>query len=414
LSSSTKPSMKPFVLLTAMLAPGVAIAQSPIPEAPQRLPAFDLQILDLRAPRVDLPCLVTPVQPQLGWDLMFHTGYQLGIPFRYLAGPGDWLSIVFRVRAAGKQQPPVYFSQRIRIPPIPEGQTGKAVMNGAFLVSEGQYSVDWLVHNVEGQVCASFWTLEATTDRKGPALKPTTGELIQPVQASPFAEGSLQERARTGNISVKIIVNFAPDSLEATTPAAGDVEALAAILRRIDRDPRIGRFSVVACSIATQQVVYRQEQSSRINMPGLGKAYGSLNFGKVNLSQLALKNADTGFLTRLVMEELKGDVNDGVIFVSPKCPLDSNVSQQAIAALRSLDHPVFYLNYARNPDSFPWRDGIGHIVKDLRGFEYTVSGPRDLIRAWSDIMSRLLYRRSEAEAVGHSPADCYHDVPRRH
>ena len=48
------------------------------------------------------------------------------------------------------------------------------------------------------------------------------------------------------------------------------------------------------------------------------------------------------------------------------------------------------MNYNLLPQQNPWRDPIGNVVKRLRGYEYTITRPRDLWTSWSDIMSRIV------------------------
>jgi hypothetical protein len=48
------------------------------------------------------------------------------------------------------------------------------------------------------------------------------------------------------------------------------------------------------------------------------------------------------------------------------------------------------MNYNLSPQQNPWRDPIGNVVKRLRGFEYTITRPRDLWTAWTDIMARVV------------------------
>jgi len=79
-----------------------------------------------------------------------------------------------------------------------------------------------------------------------------------------------------------------------------------------------------------------------------------------------------------------------VIFASPKVMLDANVPQDSLKQLAEVNTPVFYMNYNLNPQANPWRDAIGNAVKKLKGFEYTISRPRDLGNAWSDIMSHIV------------------------
>jgi hypothetical protein len=48
------------------------------------------------------------------------------------------------------------------------------------------------------------------------------------------------------------------------------------------------------------------------------------------------------------------------------------------------------MNYVLTPQQNPWRDSIGNVVKRMRGYEYTISRPRDLWAAWTDIMAHIV------------------------
>jgi len=112
-----------------------------------------------------------------------------------------------------------------------------------------------------------------------------------------------------------------------------------------------------------------------------------------------LKNGKIEFLSRLITEEMQDDHTDGLIFVGPKEPLDADVSQNIIENLKDFGHPVFYMNYSPDRFYYPWRDAFGHVVKRLHGFQYTISLPRDLFNAWSDIVSRMLNAKQPVQAV---------------
>src|SRR5580704_1529142 len=82
------------------------------PGAPLNLVGNDAAILDSDEAKKDLPCTVTPVKPILGFDLRFHSGYDITIPLREISGNGDTLTIVFRVTSGAAKDSPVYFSQK--------------------------------------------------------------------------------------------------------------------------------------------------------------------------------------------------------------------------------------------------------------------------------------------------------------
>jgi hypothetical protein len=142
-----------------------------------------------------------------------------------------------------------------------------------------------------------------------------------------------------------------------------------------------------------QRILYRQEDASQIDFPGLGKALNSLNLGTVDLKRLTQKHGDTEFLSNLVTSELKSEKQqpDAIIFAGPKVMLEDGISQDTLKQISdSNKHPVFYMNYNLNPQQNPWRDAIGSLVKSLKGVEYTITRPRDLFFSWTDIVGRIV------------------------
>ena len=116
--------------------------------------------------RKDLPCDVVPTNPQLGFDLRFHTGYDIVVPMRDLAGTENLLTILFRVTEQRDGTAPDYFSQKIKVPFIDEDSKGDAYMYGAFDVGEGKYHVDWLMRDRTERVCSSGWDFEAALPQR--------------------------------------------------------------------------------------------------------------------------------------------------------------------------------------------------------------------------------------------------------
>ena len=386
--------MKPWIAIIVVLA-GTARTQSLIsrePGEPVRLLTSDAAVFDLQEPRNDLACSVAPSRPDLAFDFLFHAGYQVIIPLKELSGAENMLTIVMRVSPERRKDQPSYFVQKVRVPAIAEEPSGNAVLEGMFRLGEGKYHVDWLIRDIGERVCARFWDVEARAIGKDIPLTQTLAQdVIRPMDPTPFHEEAPVQRQPIGRpIHVKVIVNFASPNPDSAVLSRADLQGLTGILRMIGREPRIASFSIVACSVQTQQVVYRRQYATIIDLPALGQALKSLNLGSVDTKQLASKNGETEFLARLIAEETRKDHPDAVIFVSPKYYLDANVSREVVEQLRDVDHPVFYMNYNGNPLSNPWRDAIGRVVKQLHGFEYTISWPRDLFNAWSDIMSRLV------------------------
>lgn len=396
--------MKPLIVLIALLTGGAARAQSllksPEPGSPIRLLTDDAAVLELQEPRTDVACSVSAFNPELGFDFLFHAGYRVAIPMKELVGAGDMLTILLRVTSERRPDEPVYFLQKIRVPVMKEDTAGSVVLDGFFELGVGKYHVDWLMRDERNRVCARFWSVDARAMGKDAQLaQGLAQDLIQPVEATPFYDDPPVERRRVDRpLRVKVIINFASLSPLAAKLGQGELQGMASILRKISREPRVGAFSVVACSVQAQQVLYRQQNAPGIDLPALGLALKSLNLASVDAKQLALKNGETEFLARLITEETQDDQMDALIFVSPKYPIDANVSRDIVDHLKDLERPVFYLNYNLSPNTNPWRDQIGRLVKQLHGVEYTITRPLDLFNAWSDIVSRLLSGREAAIA----------------
>jgi hypothetical protein len=375
------------------------------PDAPVNLIGNDAAILDSDEAKKDLPCTVTSVKPILGFDLRFHSGYDITIPLKELSGNGDTLTIVFRVAPAAARDgagsaSPVYFSQKYNVPEIDADAGGNAYLGGSFDIGEGDYHVDWLMRDRIERVCSSSWDITAALTGRDQTVKlPIERDRIQASDLEFFKDEPPVTRidpdkgpdaSHKSPIKVKVLINFAPQQGNASSMQPIDTSALVSILRNIAREPRIRKFSLVAFNMNEQRVVYRDENAEQIDFPKLGKALSTLKFGMIDYKKLADPHSGSDFLSKLVMDELPNSSADAVIFVGPKVMLTDNVPPDNLKDLANISIPVYYMNYNLFPVQNPWRDPIGNVVKRLRGAEYTIARPRDLWTSWSDIMSRIV------------------------
>ena len=385
-------------------------AQTILSGGMSRLFTSDAAILESAEARKDLPCSVTSVKPALGFDLKFHSGYEVTIPLKELAGEGNQLTMVFRVIPETRSDDPAYLSQRVSVPQIEDDSKGDAYLRGSFDVGEGKYHVDWLMRDRNDHFCSSSWEIEAALPTKDKEMALDLGpNQVEPVETEPFKEEPPVTRdQREMPLNVKVMVNFAPQNALSATLQPLDTNALVSILRNIARDPRIGKFSIVAFNMQEQRVIYRQESASKIDFPALGDALHSLDLGTVELKKLEQKHADTDFLADLMKREMKSDQGepDAFIIAGPKVMLDDSVPADTLKQIGEPKFPLFYMNYNVNPQANPWRDAIGSAVKSLKGAEFTISRPRDLFFAWSEIMGRIVklkFGRTASVPVGSSP-----------
>jgi hypothetical protein len=357
----------------------------------------DLAILEAGEERKDLPCTVTAAKPMLGFDLKFHAGYEVSVPLRELAGSENMLTIVFRIAPENRKDQPIYFGHRLRVPAIEEDAKGDAYFQGAYDVGEGKYHIDWLLRDRSERVCSSSWDSEAALLPKDKQIALAINPSV--VQRSDFEqfkeEPPIQRTQSEPPLNVKVLINFAPQNSLSAALQPLDTSALVSILRQISREPRIGRFSLIAFNMQEQKVLYRQDGADRIDFPALGDALHALNLGTVDFKQLGQKHPDTQFLTSLIQKEVGTEAHpDAVIFAGPKVMLDANVPQESLKQVGDVDFPVFYMNYNLNPQAVPWKDAISHTVKFFRGYEYTISKPRDLWYAISEMVSHIVKSRN--------------------
>jgi hypothetical protein len=382
------------LLLAAATLPAQTLMPASGPGSSVRLFTTDAAILESQEVRKDLPCTVTPSKPQLGFDMRYHTGYEVNVPLKELAGTDNQLTMVFRVVPEGHPDDPVYFSQRIGVPSIDEDAGGPAYLNGTFDVGEGKYHIDWLMRDRAERVCSFYWDIEANLPLKDKQMTlDIAPKVVRPADTEPFKQEAPVERQQQETpLNVKVVINFAPQDSGSATLQPLDTNALISILRSIGREPRIGKYSVIAYNMQSQKVIYRQDGASQIDFPAIGKALTAVNLGTVDLKRLSQKHGDSEFLGGLITKELKDDPHqhDAVIFAGPKVMLDDGISQDTLRALADVKTPVFYMNYNLNPQVNPWRDAIGSTVRFLKGAEFTITRPRDLFFSWTEIMGRIV------------------------
>ena len=126
----------------------------------------DMAALESDEARRDLPCTVTQRKTELGFDLRFHSVYDVNIPMKELVGSGQIISIVFRIYPKDDKSRSSFFVQHFRVPEITDEAKGEATLQGSLDVGEGKYHVDWLARDRDERVCSSSWDLEASLSPK--------------------------------------------------------------------------------------------------------------------------------------------------------------------------------------------------------------------------------------------------------
>ena len=394
--------------LLALLAGNACAAnghsQAQIPglssDAAGHLLQADLAVLDLQEPRRDLPCVVTMRKPELEFDFMFHTGYEASVPIRELAGEGNELTVLFRVVPQDHPNDPFYVTGNMRVPALKERSRREITFYDNFVLGEGKFHIDWLMHDQRERVCSMSWDLEAKLNTKDGQLRQWIPQALVQLHSPSFAaEPPVIRAPENGLLRFSIIVNFDPSDPSATLIDDRGRDGLLAILRRIGRDPLAEPCSIVICSLETEQVVYQQENKDGIDLPALGVALAAAKLGTVDAKRLVSTNGPAQFAADLIREQLGKENTDGLIVLGPKGGAETRVSPQALDSFEKLGKPAFYLSYDTGKRLSQWRDPISSIMKRLRGFEYAINRPNDFFNAWSDVVARMVRAKAPNASI---------------
>ena len=371
-----------------------------------RIIGTDMAVLETQEVRKDLPCTVTPNKPALGFDLRFHTGYDVIIPLDELEGNENLLTILMRVTPKAKPDDATFFVQRIRVPKIEADAKGNATVSGLIDVGEGNYHVDWLMRDRTERVCSFYWESEAELPSKDRDMQLSiSANAVEQAVSDQFGAEPPVERASAEPLNIKLLVNFAPQRAGSASLRPVDTLGLITMMRRLAQEPQFGKFSVVAFNLQDQKVLYRQSSAAKIDFPALGEAVQAVQPGAIGVRQLSQKHGETTFLADLIKQEFgASDHPDAVIIASPKAWLEEAVPEDELKEFADgVDYPVFYMNYNLYPQQMPWKDSISKAVKAFHGTEYNVSRPRELWQAVSEMVSRIVKSKRRGVSASFAP-----------
>ncbi len=354
-----------------------------------RVSASDIAVLDSAGKQTDLPCNVEVVRPRLAFDLRFHAGYRATLPVKKVTTGGDRLHVRVRVTPLSKPENRIYLVDDLDVPPLEE-QQGEILVSGAFALGLGRYKLDWLMRNWGGKVCSTHWevNVKASGQNVSLAIAPHTAAQLS---GERFREPVPPERNAGGRLlHVKILANFSPATARQSALKSWDIEAMAAILRGIAGQPWIGRISLVAFNMQTESVIYRQENTDRINFRALEQAVEPLWLGVIDYRRLLNRQGALYFLTRLLTEHLgpQEPEPDAIAIVGPTMMVEMKVPKDLLVKAGRARGPIFYFNYTMGRyDRF--RDAIGSALQVYQGQEYSIGLPRDLGAALTDMRTRI-------------------------
>jgi hypothetical protein len=385
-----------LAFLTVMPSWSQMMMQAESPGERIRLLPMDATVLDDDENRKELPCSVKPLAPKLGFDLRFHSGFEAIVPYRDLSQTNR-LTVIFRVTPEEHPGEPIYFDERWTVPQVEEDTPGLGEVHGGFILGPGKYHIEWLMRDRHERFCSARWKLSADTRGRDNAVEVAVNSgTVIPESAEPFANEVVVKRPAEHALKVLVFLHIAPGTAGTADTRAEDNAALISIVRNIAREPRIGAYSIVAFNLEQNQILYRGRSSPQVDFHALGSAMNKLKPGIVDVRNILHGASGADLLGEIVDDEMTNERPDAVIFVGQRTATDRLHPHSPTIKPKAPDCPVFYLNYNANPFPITSTDSIGSIVKLWKGFEYTISKPRDVFTAWAAVMREISKRRTSS------------------
>lgn len=343
----------------------------------------------------DLNCRVSELSPEMGLDLRFHTGYVATIPLKELSGAGRRLSVTSRIIPLREKANAIVLVDRASVPAIDREARGDAEFPGQFVVGPGEYQVDWIIRSEDGRACSAHWQIEAKLGGDFQNVPLAIGpDTVEAPPVDPYREATSIIRDRKHPLYVKILVNFSTGDGSGVVLSDADEHAIVSILRAVMREPSFGLFSVVAFSTDEQRVLHRQAPARRIDFMEMRNAVKALHPGTVYLQQLTDRDSDRNFLENLLIAEFspQNPTPDALIVISPKVKLERGIAKSRLVSAEHAQCPVFYLSYDADPQRNVWRGALESGLRAYHALVYSITRPRDLGSALSDMASKLSFR----------------------
>ena len=133
------------------------------------------------------------------------------------------------------------------------------------------------------RVCANSWEVEALPVKDKQIAMSLSPGAIHAVDREQFKEEPPVIRTHNDPpLNVKILINFAPQNARSATLQPLDTNALVFDTKKHLARAEGRTFTLVAFNLHEQRVIYRQDNSDKIDFPALGEALDSLSLGTID------------------------------------------------------------------------------------------------------------------------------------
>ncbi|MDZ7636995.1 MAG: hypothetical protein U5J83_01855 [Bryobacterales bacterium] len=352
----------------------------------------------------DLSCQLRKGYPVPLFDFRIHSPYQVSIPSNDLKESEQIILRLFTEPLKDERgrpfSPPRQAARQETVSSLAGMVTGRnkfVEVNGSVATGAGEYRHVVTVDDGKGLGCVAEWKVKAKAGNlllESLSLDP--GEVADP-RGMAFARQRAVAKTPDA-LRVAVFLNADNRSWRRTLNDNGNMVALAASLRKVAEDARVGEVAVTVFSLEDQKVLFDQDFQPTVSFRRVGSAFRQLRPGEVEFSDLATRS-EARFLAGVLRErEERISEADVLLFLGARSPVTDKISaadRESISPRRA--RSTAYL--VTNP--FRWRsplerDVIGHFVKDFNGKEREIRLPEQLAKAVDGLLEEALRRRQTA------------------
>jgi hypothetical protein len=284
-------------------------------------------------------CEVVPIEPRFNFTLRLQAGYMVRVRRRAVLGEAEQWVTLARVSPQARNRAPVYLSDVVQIPAVPEGDD-RGEVGGFFWLGEGRYRVKWLMFDRHGETCRKAWSIEAR-------LKPAE-RLLNPVLPPATVAGvSWSRGVRTSEnrpLSGRLTILLHAASLDQLKTGIGTRDSallLDALWGLMDQLPARS-VRLVIFSLDQQQEYYRKDRITLATLPDVSKTLDSIPWA-MDYRLLQNPSGTVDLIENLATGEMRAsDPSDAVIFLGAHSIYDGKPSDSLVRA-RTSRQQFFYL-----------------------------------------------------------------------
>jgi hypothetical protein len=333
------------VLLVSGLPWGVAPAQSILSPARVRrvLPMFEADPADR-----PVRCDVRQLKPVLNYSFRFQAGYLVSVPMSQYRGSGHTLAMLVRITPDENGQP-VYLGHRFTLPNVPKTKV-ETEFGGAYLLGEGGYSVQWVLHDDAGRVCRKSWHVDVRRNRGERDVKVAMPRgsvwslsMRGPPGGNSSANPDVSRKEDAPVLRLTVMMHAAPLFPRRTRMRPNDtITLLSSLSSLLERVPARS-VRLVVFNLDQQKELYRKDGFTLDSLDQVSAAINSMELDLVDVETLQNRQGHVDLIAGMVNQEIRAtEPSDVVVFLGPMARYEDKIPRQAVEKTPGPSPRFFY------------------------------------------------------------------------